>query len=116
MPLRQTYGARRYNERITLTWSDSVVDEFGHASLAEPVDVLDVYAYVRQMPATKTLATFQQMDAVGLDIELRTPGVRFNGLRYRGHDVFFSMPEDVDGRGRILRIAGWYQSDNPKAL
>lgn len=116
MPLRVTYGARRYNERITLTWSEVVEDEFGHASFSDPVDVLDVYAYVRQMSASKTMATFQQMDAVGLDIELRTPGVKFNGLRYRGHDVYFSAPEDVDGRGRVLRIAGWYQTDNPKML
>lgn len=105
--------ARKYNERITLTYANAVVDEYGHASLAEPVPVLDVYARVRQMSASKQLATFQQENAVGLDIEFRTPNVQFNGLRYRGHDVYFAQPEDVDGRGRILRIAGWYQTDNP---
>ena len=30
-----------------------------------------------------------------------------------GHAVHFAQPEDVDGRGRILRISGWYQTDNP---
>lgn len=88
-------------------------DDFGHPSFAEPVDVLEVYAYVRQMSASKTMMTFQQADAVGLEIELRNPHVAFNGLRYRGHDVHFAQPEDVDGRGRLLRISGWYQTDNP---
>jgi hypothetical protein len=111
--LRQAKGARRYNERITLTLAGAVRDDFGHASFAEPVDVLEVFAYVRQMSASKTMMTFQQADAVGLEIELRNPHVAFNGLRYRGHDVHFAQPEDVDGRGRILRISGWYQTDNP---
>ena len=53
---------------------------------------------------------------VGLDIELRNPNIQFNGLRYRGHDVYFAQPEDVDGRGRVLRIAGWYSTDNPAML
>jgi hypothetical protein len=65
------------------------------------------------MSASKTMMTFQQADAVGLEIELRNPHVPFNGLRYRGHEVHFAQPEDVDGRGRILRISGWYQTDNP---
>lgn len=111
--LRQAKGARRYNERITLTLAGAVRDDFGHASFAEPVDVLEVFAYVRQMSASKTMMTFQQADAVGLDIELRNPHVAFNGIRYRGNDVHFAQPEDVDGRGRIFRISGWYQTDNP---
>ena len=98
--LRDSQGARRYNEPI----------------VAEPSDLVTVYASVRQMSATKTMMTFQQADAVGLDIEFRTPSVRFNGLKYRGHDVHFSQPEDVDGRGRIIRISGWYQIDNPRMI
>lgn len=113
MPLRNPKGARRYNERIILTLAPSVVDEFGHKAMGEPQDVLEVYAYVRQMSASKALMTFQQADIVGLDIEFRTPSIAFNGLRYRGKDVFFSQPQDVDGRGRILRISGYYQVDNP---
>lgn len=92
-----------------------MVDEFGHASLAEPMEVGEVYASVEQMSAVKTMATFQQMDAVGLDIELRTPSVRFNGIRYRGHDVHFSAPKELN-RGRTLSITGYYQTDNPHAL
>lgn len=113
MSVRDTYGARRYNEPITLTWAE-VVTDYGHQSLSEPVAVLSVYAYARQMSAQKTMMTFQQADAVGLDIELRKPNVAFNGLLYRGHEVHFAQPEDVDGRGRILRISGWYQVDNPR--
>ena len=111
--LRQAQGARRYNERVMLTQADAVRDDYGHPSFAEPEDVLEVYASVRQMSASKTMMTFQQADAVGVDIELRNPHVAFNGLRYRGHAVHFAQPEDVDGRGRILRISGWYQTDNP---
>lgn len=114
MPMRTPQGARRFNERITLTHAPVVVDDYGHASLGDRVDVLDVYAYVRQMSATKTMLTFQQADVVGLEIEFRTPTVAFNGLRYRGQDVFFVHPQDVDGRGRILRINGYYQTDNPQ--
>lgn len=111
MPLRETHNARRYNERITLTWAQSVEDDYGHASISAPVDVLDVYAYVRQMSASKALMTFQMADVIGIEVELRAPAVQFNGLRYRGHDIHFAQPEDVDGRGRILRISGWYQTD-----
>lgn len=114
--MREGKGARRYNSLVTLTYSENVVDEFGHASLGEATDVLEVYAYVRQMSASKTMMTFQQADAVGLDIEFRNPHIAFNGLKYRGHDVYFSQPEDVGGRGRILRISGYYQTDNPQAL
>lgn len=111
--LRQTHGARRYNEKITLTHAEAVRDEYGHASFAEPVDVLEVYAYVRQMSASKTMMTFQQADVVGLDIEFRTPSVVFNAIRYRGHDVHFAQPEELD-RGRRLHIAGYYQIDDPR--
>lgn len=113
MPLRDSKGARRYNERITLIMAQTVRDEYGHASLSEPVDVMDVYAYVRQLSASRVLMTDQPADSVGLDIEFRNPHRAFNGLRYRGHEVHFAHPEDVDGRGRIIRIAGWYQTDNP---
>ena len=110
MPLRESQGARRYNTRVTLTYSERVVDEFGHASYADAVDVAEVYAAVSRMSATKTMMTFQQADVVGLDIELRAPGVEFNGIRWEGHDVHFSEPEPAD-RGRVLRISGWYQED-----
>lgn len=110
MPLRQPYGARRYNEQVTLTQAQVVRDDYGHASLSEPVDVLQVFASVRQMSAQKALATFQQVDVIGLDIEFRKPAVEFNGLRYKGHQVHFAQPEDD---GRIIRIAGWYQADDP---
>ena len=114
MSLRTPYNARRYNTPVVLTYSEAVVDEFGHASMGDPMDVCKTFAYVRQMSANKTMMTFQQADAVGLDIELRTPHVTFNGLRYRGHEVHFAQPEDVDGRGRYIRISGWYQIDNPR--
>ena len=108
--MREGKGARRYNTLVTLTYSERVVDEFGHASYADPVDIADVYASVARMSATKTMMTFQQADVIGLEIELREPNVAFNGLRYDGHDVHFSAPEPLE-RGRILRINGWYQAD-----
>lgn len=108
--MREGKGSRRYNTLVTLTYSEKVVDDFGHASYADAVDIADVYASVVRMSATKTLMTFQQADVVGLEVELREPNVVFNGLRYDGHDVHFSEPEPIE-RGRILRISGWYQVD-----
>lgn len=108
--LRAAMGARRFNTLVTLTYSEKVVDDFGHASYADAVDIADVYASVSRMSAQKTLMTFQQADVIGLEIELREPNVAFNGLRYDGHDVHFSEPEPLE-RGRILRISGWYQVD-----
>ena len=108
--MRQAQGARRYNTLVTLTYSEKVTDEFGHASYGDPIDIADVYVSVEQMSATKTMMTFQQADVIGLEIELREPNVAFNGLRYDGHDVHFSEPEPIE-RGRILRISGWYQVD-----
>lgn len=108
--MRNGKGARRYSTLVTLTYSEAIVDEYGHKSYADAVDVADVYASVSRMSASKTLMTFQQADVVGLEIELREPNVAFNGLRYDGHDVHFSEPEPME-RGRILRITGWYQVD-----
>jgi hypothetical protein len=108
--LRSAEGARRYNTPVTLTYSEKVVDEYGHTSYADAVDMADVYASVARMSAAKALQTFQQADVIGLDIELREPNVAFNGIRYQGHDVHFAEPEPAD-RGRILKIKGWYQSD-----
>jgi hypothetical protein len=113
MPLRISKGARRYNDRITLTKSVAVADQFGHADIAAPVPVLEVYAEVRQMSSTKTMLTFQQADVVGLDIEFRLPEAEFDGILWRGHEVHFPTPEVLDNRGRIVRVSGWYQVDNP---
>lgn len=107
---REGKGARRFNTLVTLTYSEKVVDDFGHISYNDPVDMADVYANVARMSATKTMMTFQQADVIGLEIELREPNVAFNGMRYDGHDVHFSDPEALE-RGRILRIQGWYQVD-----
>lgn len=112
--LRRPEGARRYNDRITLTLRTVSRDEYGHADVSDPVDVLTLYAEVRQMSATKTMMTFQQADVVGVDIEFRTPyGIVYNGITWRGHDIHFSHPENIDDRGRYTRVTGWYQIDNP---
>lgn len=108
--MRQAQGARRYNTLVTLTYSEKVTDEFGHASYGDPIDIADVYVSVEQMSATKTMMTFQQADVIGLEIELREPNVVFNGLRYKGHQVNLNVPSSIE-RGRILRLSGWYQVD-----
>ena len=111
--LRQSKGARRYNDRITLTKAEVVTDDFGHASFGEAVPVLDVWAEVRQMSSTKTMLTFQQADVIGIDIEFRIPAVSWNGITWRGHEVHFPQGETIDNRGRIIHVSGWYQIDNP---
>ena len=114
MTLRNPRGARRYNDLIQLTYAEATADDFGHASFATPVVVKTLYAEVRQMSSTKAMLTFQQADVVGVDIEFRLPaGVTFNGISWRGHDIHFPMPEVLGNRGRILRVSGWYQVDNP---
>lgn len=111
-------GARRFNDRVTLTYALPEAGTMGHAVMAEPRDVLTLPADVQRMSATKTMMTFQQADVVGLEIEFRNPGpdFQFNGLRWQGHEVNFSEPERVDNRGRFIRIQGWYQVDNPQIV
>ena len=111
--LRNPKGARRYNDLITLTRANVVYDEFAHASVGDAVPVLEVYAQVRQMSATKTMLTFQQADVIGVDIEMRKPDVAFDGILWRGHEIHFPEPEDLDNRGRFIRVSGWYQKDDP---
>ena len=109
-------GARRFNDTVTLTYAETRSGAMGHAVVgpAEPVAV--IRADVQRMSATKTMLTYQQADIVGLEIEFRNPGdIEYNGLEWRGHEVNFSAPERVDNRGRLIRIQGWYQEDNPKA-
>lgn len=113
MPLRTSKGARRYNDRIVLTKSQAVYDQFAHADIGDAVPVLEVWAEVRQMSSTKTMLTFQQADVVGVDIEFRLPSVEFDGITWRGHSVHFPRPEVLDNRGRIVRVSGWYQVDDP---
>lgn len=113
--LRQPTNARRLNDRIVLTKAAVTVDDYGHASMGAPAEVLTVYASVRQMSATKTMMVFQQTDIVGLEIEFRAVAVEFNGITWRGHQLHFSQPESVDNRGRFLRVSAWYQNDNPLA-
>ena len=110
---RDPQNGRRFNDRIQLTKTVATIDPMSHAAMGEPQVVLEVYAQVRQMSATKTMMTFQQADVVGVDIEMRRPAVAFDGITWRGHEIHFPTPEDVGDRGRFLRISGWYQADNP---
>jgi len=110
---RDPQNARRFNDRIQLTKTVATYDEMSHAAFGEPQVVLEVYAQVRQMSATKTMLTFQQADIVGVDLEFRKPEVEFDGIIWRGHSIHFPRPEDVDNRGRYLRVSGWYQIDDP---
>lgn len=103
----------KYRDIITLTKSTVTKDAIGHASFGAPVDVMDVYASVKLMSASKTLLTFQLADVVGLDIEMWKPSVEYNGIRWKGHDVHFSVPQDTDIAGRTIRISGYYQIDDP---
>ena len=115
--LRYAKGARRYNDRVTLVRYPAVEDEFGHVRFGAAVKVLDVFAEVRQMSATKTMLTFQQADVVGVDIEFRLPGPgkTFNGAIWKGHEIHFPTPEILEDRGREVKVSGWYQVDAPVA-
>lgn len=112
---RDPRNVRRFQHLIQLTKATNTVDAMGHVSIGEPQVVLEVYAEVRQMSATKTMLTFQQADVVGVDLEFRKPAVEFDGITWNGHEIHFPTPEDVNNRGRFLRVSGWYQADNPSA-
>lgn len=111
-------GSRRFNDVVTLTYATPTLGTMGHAGVGESVAVATIFADVQRMSATRTMMTFEQADVVGLEIEFRNPGdaVVYNGLRWRGHDVYFATPERLDNRGRIIRIQGWYQQDNPAVV
>ncbi len=111
-------GSRRFNDVVTLTYATPTLGTMGHAGVGEAVAVATIFADVQRMSATRTMMTFEQADVVGLEIEFRNPGdaVVYNGLRWRGHDVYFAAPERLDNRGRIVRIQGWYQQDNPAVV
>ena len=55
MSVRDSQGTRRYNTHIVLTYSERVVDEFGHASYSDAVEVVSVYASVVRMSAVNTM-------------------------------------------------------------
>lgn len=111
-------GSRRFNDVVTLTYATPTLGTMGHAGVGEAVAVATIFADVQRMSATRTMMTFEQADVVGLEIEFRNPGdaVVYNGLRWHGHDVYFAAPERMDNRGRIVRIQGWYQQDNPAVV
>ena len=106
-------GARRFQDVVTLTYAAPTRDDFGHVALGEASAVKTIYADVQRMSATKTMMTFQQADVVGVDIEFRVPNVAFNGITWNGHQIHFPTPEVLDNRGRIVKVSGWYQVDNP---
>lgn len=109
--LRKKSTSRRFSELVTLYRSDSTIDEFGHRSQAEPVFVAYAYANVTRMSATTSMMTFERADVVGLRIEMRKPSEDFNIVEWKGHRIVFDAPEDVDNRGLIIRLNGYYQED-----
>lgn len=111
--LRESRGCRRYREQITLTATSAEVDEFGHAAMGESHIVGVVMAEVKQMSATKTMMTYQQADIIGVDLEFRRPECSWDGIVWRGHEIYAPQAEDVDMRGRIVKVSGWYKIDDP---
>lgn len=109
--LRNPRNARRYTDNVDLMMSDKTLDGFGHVVSHEAVKVASTFASVRRMSAQRTMLTFQQADVVGLEMELRNPNKPFNLVRWKGHDVYVDAPEDVDNRGRLIRLTGYYQED-----
>lgn len=109
--LRQRSSLRKYSELVSLLRSEQTVDEFGHRSQAEPVFVAKAYASVTRLSATTTMMTFERADVVRVRIEMRKPQEEFNIVEWRGHRIVFGTPEDIDGRGLVIRMDGYYQED-----
>lgn len=112
--LRQPRNARRYTQPVELRYSAPQADGYGHVSLGEPVTVLRAFASVTRMSESKTMMTFQQADAVGVEIEMRWTPVLFNSIRWQGHDIVFSAPDNAGQRDRVMRITGYYVVRNPR--
>ena len=51
---RDPQNARRFNDRVILPKTVATVDSMSHAAMGTPRIVLEAYAKVRQMSATKT--------------------------------------------------------------
>ena len=109
--LRQRSSLRKYSELVSLLRSEQTVDEFGHRSQSEPVFVAKAYASVTRLSATTTMMTFERADVVGVRIEMRRPQEEFNIVEWRGHRIVFGTPEDIEGRGLVIRLDGYYQED-----
>ena len=59
---------------------------------------------------------FQQAHRLG-DRQFHLPDPErfpFNGITWNGHQIHFPTPEVLDNRGRVVRVSGWYQADNPQ--
>lgn len=106
-------NARQYNEQIKLVKYTDTVDAYGRSKSTAPTVVAIVPARVRQMSASKAALTFQPANIVGLDFEMRATVHVFDAVEWRGHAVSITAPEDVDGRGRVVRFSGFYQKDKP---
>lgn len=114
--LRESKGARRYNDRIQLMRQVAEIDAYGHDQYMEPEVVLECYASVRQRVANTYMMTEQQGDQVNLEIEFRMPAVHFDFIRWQGHDIHFPTPEILDNRNRVVKVSGYYQVDRPKVI
>lgn len=109
--LRQRSSLRKYSELVSLLKSEQTVDEFGHRSQTEPVFVANAYASVTWLSAMTTMMTFERAVVVRVRIEMRRPQKDFNIVEWRGHRIVCGTPEDIDGRGLVIRMDGSYQED-----
>lgn len=112
--LREPGILRRFNERIELVKLEASVDDYGMPQVGDPSHVLTVFASVRKISDYKTLLTYQQANVCGLEIMFVTPALRdYNAIMWRGLHVTIASSEDIDNRGMITRVTGYYQTDTP---
>lgn len=104
-------GTRRFDQIVTISFDGVVADDYGRADFSESGESMDVHASVTRMSAHRTLLTFQLADVIGVEIEMRNPGRVPSHITWKGHDIHYTEPLDVDGRGRLLRFTGYYQED-----
>lgn len=104
-------NARRFDQLVTISFEGVVADDYGQADFSEAGESMEVHASVVRMSAHRTMLTFQLADVIGVEIEMRNPGRIPNHITWLGHDIHFTEPLDVDGRGRLLRFTGYYQQD-----
>jgi head-tail adaptor len=114
--LRNGRDCRRYNRRIVLTKDIVSEDAYGHPVVTGTADALTVYASVERVSASRMMATFQQENAISVEVEFRAPdpATKWDGITWEGNRLHFAAPEYLD-RGMTVRVTAWYQTDTPKA-
>ena len=96
--------------RNSITADNVSISDSSVLSSAWPTDGLHNKVFVDFTVATNNTQPTAKSD---VSVEVANTSVKFNGIIWRGHTIHFPLPEILNNRGRIVRVSGWYQIDDP---